>query len=107
MRMFSVTVMSGKRLRSCGTKQMPRCRIWSGRSPASARALEDDAPAPRRQQAADRLQKRRLAGAVRADDAVAPVRLDREREAGQDVRADAVAGDDVLDLEQRHQPTPR
>jgi len=34
MRRFSRTVMSGKRLRSCGTRQTPAPITWSGRRPS-------------------------------------------------------------------------
>ena len=107
MRTFSLTVMSGNRLLSCGTKQMPRRRIWSARSPASDSPLNVDLAAARRQQPADHAQEGRFAGAVRPDDAVAAILLDPQRQAGQDVGPGTVARGDVLDLEERHQATPR
>ena len=63
-------VMVGKTLRSCGTKATPSAADLA-RRPArrSAAPSKQHAPALGRQQAGDDLQQRRLAGAVRADDA--------------------------------------
>ena len=107
MRTFSLTVMSGNRLLSCGTKQMPRRRIWSARSPASGSPL--NATRPRRAGRRPQITRRsvRLAGAVRADDAIAAIGSMRSDSPVQDVGTGAVAGGDVLDLEERHQAAPR
>src|SRR5437870_3046023 len=68
-------------------------------------AVEDPAT-PRMEEAEDRLQQRRLAGAVRADDAGDAARLDPERDVRQDIDALDVAGRDVVDLQERHLPAP-
>ena len=78
-----------------------------GAVPGEVRAVEHHRAAARWQQAADHLEQRRLAGAVRADDARGPPGLEAQREPGEDVRAGAVAGDDVADLQPRHYPAPR
>src|SRR5207245_9271882 len=58
-------------------------------------AVEDPAT-PRMEEAEDRLQQRRLAGAVRADDAGDAARLDPERDVRQDIDALDGAGRDVV-----------
>ena len=78
-----------------------------GAQPGERLAPERDPAAARRQQPADHAQERGFAGAVRADDAVAAILLDAQRQAAQDVGPGAVARGDVLDLEERHQATPR
>ena len=66
-------------------------------------AVEDDAPAGRRLHAADRLQQRRLAGPVRADEGDDLALVDRERDSG-DCRESAEPLFDVGQFEDRHRP---
>ena len=61
-------------------------------------------PAAHRDQPEQRLQQRRLAGTVRADDADELAAVEREAAAVEDVHLRHVAGDDVVRLEQRTGP---
>src|SRR5205807_2441623 len=63
---------------------------------------EPDAPGARADEAVDRLQERRLAGAVRPDDGHDLAGLDAQRDAAQHERR-VVPGLEALDLEQRRQ----
>ncbi len=93
---FSQTDISGKRLRSWGTWTIPSSSRLRGLRPAIGAVAERDRAPARPQQAADGAQHRRLARAVRADQAGDPLGLDLEVEAAQHV-AVAVAGDDALE----------
>src|SRR5439155_1112656 len=65
--------------------------------------VEDDPTLTRVEEAEDRLEQRRLPGAVRPDDAGDAALRDGHSKVVQDVDPLDVSGDDALELEQRHQ----
>ena len=105
----------GSRARSCagstcGPRATARCpsRTMScggdaSRSPRPSKRIE---PVARRREPGDRAQRRRLAGAVGADQRDALALLDGQRDALERLDV-AVVGVDVVDLEERHRPLSR
>ena len=100
--MFSSTVRFGKMCLPCGTRLTPRLAGSYLRLP-SALPLDEDLAAHGRH-AEDRQQRRRLAGAVAADQADGLAGVDLEVDAVEHARA-AVGGVDVLELQQRGHPS--
>ena len=89
---------SAKIRRPSGTSAMP-ARAMSSGAPAAQRApAQPNVPAGDRRDAHDRVQRRRLAGAVRADQADDLARRDLERKAAHRVHA-AVADVEIVDDE--------
>ena len=82
---LSQTVIPGTG--SAPAARAPRPGAGSPRRRAADLAVQGDPPGARAQQAADRLQHRRLAGAVRADQAGDRPRLQRQVDAAQHVAA--------------------
>ena len=98
---FSSTDRLGKIRRPSGTRAMPRATRWWAGTPSSDRPSKRMSPAGDGHRAGDRLQQRRLAGAVGADDGDGSPGADGDRDVEQRLEV-AVAGVDVVDLEQRH-----
>ena len=93
--------MRWKILRPSGDCEIPRWTISCGGVSPISSPVEADRALARRRQPRDRAQRRRLAGAVRADQRDDLALLDLERDALE--RLDVpVEGVDVLELEQRH-----
>src|SRR5262245_58799640 len=72
------------------------------RQPFDRAPVQENLPGARREEAEDRLEERRLAGAVGPDDSGHRAARDAEVHAVEDVDALDIAGDDPLELEQRH-----
>ena len=76
---------------------MPSAKIWRGVAPPISRPSNVIVPLVERQHAADRFQRRRLAGAIRADQRDEFALLDLDRDIAQR-RHCAVADSDILKL---------
>ena len=79
---FSSTVMVGKSWRPSGTWAIPRPTIAADREPVEARAVQLDHAAADGEQPGDRPERRRLAGAVAADQRHRLSRAHLERHVG-------------------------
>ena len=104
MSRFSRTVMRGKQRRPSGDCEMPSWTMSAGGMRVMFSPSKTDVAGARRRQARDRAQRRRLAGAVGADQRDALALLDGQRDALERLDV-AVVGVDVVDLEHRHQLT--
>ena len=82
-------------------RAMPRAHALFGRKRRDVAAVEQDRARGRREEAADQIEERRLAGAVGADHGAQLARLDGERDVVDGDQA-AEALRDVVDLEQAH-----
>ena len=89
-------VSDGNTLLVCGTKPMPSVTSWSARWLVMSSPLSVTVPGLDLHQAEQRLEQRRLAGAVGADDADELVLLAVQVGAVEDVDAGQVAGDQVV-----------
>ena len=77
---------------------MPASMIWARERPTQARAIEGDGAGVRLQTAADQIEERALAGAVRADDRGERAGREGDRDVG-DGRDAAEGFMQTLDLE--------
>ena len=92
--------MRGKRRRPSGDCAIPSLTIPCGAAFVMSRPRKRIVPSPRVVEAVDRAERRRLAGAVRADQRHDLALVHRQRDALQRVDG-AVVGVDVLELEDR------
>ena len=100
-RRFSSTVSSAKSRRPSGTSAIPLRAIDSGERPRSDSLAEADLAPADRDEPHDRVQRRRLPRAVRADEPDDLARRDAEREPADG--SDAAVGDlEIAKLERRH-----
>ena len=96
---FSVTVRSGKGLSFWKVRATPRLAMLVGAQAGDVVAVEEDPAGVERLEAGDQVEQRRLAGAVRTDDAEDLALVDVEGDVGVGGQA-AVALGDAFDVEQ-------